>query len=187
MQWKDIPEEHSGCKALKHTPYNGSCSLGSWITKSWPIHGEAPSIGVQAACAVHRLARGRFVCHHGMNRGVTDLHPLDARSSFNFWRPSSSPWTCFDQFVRGQRIANARPKMRMPDLQNVFLSLRKRTFGRGAISVALGHVWTVPAVQEESDFSAKRSGAAMYTAYCRLEDYLCRDAATVAAGPDVIR
>ena len=35
-----------------------------------------------------------------------------------------------------------------------------------------GHVWTVPAVQEESDFSAKRSGAAMYTAYCRLEDYL---------------
>ena len=50
-----------------------------------------------------------------------------------------------------------------------------------------GHVWTVPAVQEESDFSAKRSGAAMYTAYCRLEDYLCRDAATVAAGPDVIR
>jgi hypothetical protein len=28
----------------------------------------------------------------------------------------------------------------------------------------LGHVWTVPAVQEESDLSAKRSGAAMYTA-----------------------
>jgi len=52
---------------------------------------------------------------------------------------------------------------------------------------ALGHVWTVPAVQEESDFSAKRSGAAMYTACCRLEDYLGRDAATVAAGPDVIR
>jgi hypothetical protein len=52
---------------------------------------------------------------------------------------------------------------------------------------AMGHVWTVPALQEESDFSAKRSGAAMYTAYCRLEDYLCRDAATVAAGPDVIR
>ena len=42
----------------------------------------------------------------------------------------------------------------------------------------LGHVWTVPAVQEESDVSAKRSGAAMYTAYCRLEDYLGRDAAT---------
>ena len=51
----------------------------------------------------------------------------------------------------------------------------------------LGHVWTVPAVQEESDVSAKRSGAAMYPAYCRLEDYLCRDAAAVAAGPDVIR
>ena len=50
-----------------------------------------------------------------------------------------------------------------------------------------GHVWTAPAVQEKSDVSAKRSGAAMYPAYFRLEDYLCRDAATVAAGPDVIR
>ena len=54
-------------------------------------------------------------------------------------------------------------------------------------SVAMGHVWTVPAVQEEFDLSAKRSGAAMYTAYCRLEDYLSRDAAAMAAGPDVIR
>jgi hypothetical protein len=51
----------------------------------------------------------------------------------------------------------------------------------------LGHVWTVPAVQVESDISAKRSGAVMYSAYCRLEDYLCRDAAAMAAGPDVIR
>ena len=39
----------------------------------------------------------------------------------------------------------------------------------------------------KSDFSAKRSGAAMYTAYSRLEGYLGRDAAAVAAGPDVIR
>ena len=30
--------------------------------------------------------------------------------------------------------------------------------------VAEGHVWTAPAVQEESDLSAKRSGAAMYPA-----------------------
>jgi len=44
-----------------------------------------------------------------------------------------------------------------------------------------------PRCKSKSDFSAKRSGAAMYTAYFRLEDYLCRDAATVAAGPDVIR
>jgi hypothetical protein len=58
---------------------------------------------------------------------------------------------------------------------------------RPAMATVQGHVWTVPALQEESDFSAKRSGAAMYTAYCRLEDYLCRDAAAVAAGPDVIR
>jgi len=40
------------------------------------------------------------------------------------------------------------------------------------------HVWTAPAVQEESDISAKRSGAAMYPAF---------DAAAMAAGPDVIR
>jgi hypothetical protein len=64
---------------------------------------------------------------------------------------------------------------------------RKRQLATKMRHVVKGHVWTVPAVQEESDFSAKRSGAAMYTAYCRLEDYLCRDAATVAAGPDVIR
>ena len=61
------------------------------------------------------------------------------------------------------------------------------TYRCTAVSVAVGHVWTVPAVQEESDFSAKRSGAAMYTACFRLEGYLCRDAAAVAAGPDVIR
>jgi len=36
----------------------------------------------------------------------------------------------------------------------------------------MGHVWTAPAVQEESDFSAKRSGAAMYPACFRLEDCL---------------
>jgi hypothetical protein len=47
----------------------------------------------------------------------------------------------------------------------------------------MGHVWTVPAVQEEFDYS----GAVMYSACCRLEDYLCRDAAVMAAGPDVIR
>ena len=50
-----------------------------------------------------------------------------------------------------------------------------------------GHVWTAPAVQEESDVLAKRSGAAMYTACFRLEGCLLRDAAAVAAGPDVIR
>ena len=64
---------------------------------------------------------------------------------------------------------------------------RKLTSGIIAISVARGHVWTAPAVQEEFDFSAKRPGAAMYAACCRLEGYLCRDAAVMAAGPDVIR
>jgi len=42
-------------------------------------------------------------------------------------------------------------------------------------------------VQEESDLSAKRSGAAMYAACFRLEDDLRSDAAAMAAGPDVIR
>jgi hypothetical protein len=35
--------------------------------------------------------------------------------------------------------------------------------------------------------SAKRSGAVMYPACFRLEDCLLRDAAAMAAGPDVIR
>ena len=52
---------------------------------------------------------------------------------------------------------------------------------------AKGHVWTAPAVQEESDLSAKRSGAAMYTACFSRRGSPRRDAAAVAAGPDVIR
>jgi hypothetical protein len=53
--------------------------------------------------------------------------------------------------------------------------------------IEMGHLWTAPAVQEESDFSAKRSGAVMYPAWFRLEDCLHCDAAALAAGPDVIR
>src|SRR6476659_9828994 len=44
-----------------------------------------------------------------------------------------------------------------------------------------------PRCKRKSDVSAKRSGAAMYPACFRLEACLCRDAAAVAAGPDVIR
>jgi hypothetical protein len=43
---------------------------------------------------------------------------------------------------------------------------RLATRGR---SIQKGHVWTAPAVQEESDLSAKRSGAAMYSACFRVE------------------
>ena len=50
-----------------------------------------------------------------------------------------------------------------------------------------GHVWTAPAVQEESDLSANRSGAAMYAACFSRRGSPRRDAAAVAAGPDVIR
>jgi hypothetical protein len=51
----------------------------------------------------------------------------------------------------------------------------------------VGSIPLVPAVQEESDYSAKRSGAVMYAACFRLEACLCGDAATMAAGRDVIR
>jgi hypothetical protein len=44
----------------------------------------------------------------------------------------------------------------------------------------------IATVQEESDVSAKRSGAVMYPACFRSEDCLLRDAAAMAAGPDVI-
>ena len=46
---------------------------------------------------------------------------------------------------------------------------RKRRPAVKMSPVAMGHVWTAPAVQEESDVSAKRSGAAMYPACFRLE------------------
>jgi hypothetical protein len=59
--------------------------------------------------------------------------------------------------------------------------------GQDMMARLMGHVWTAPAVQEESDVSAKRSGAVMYPACFRLEDCLLRDAAAMAAGPDVIR
>ena len=36
-------------------------------------------------------------------------------------------------------------------------------------NVMMGHVWTAPAVQGESDGSAKLSGAAMYPACCRMK------------------
>jgi len=44
-----------------------------------------------------------------------------------------------------------------------------------------------PRCKGKSDVSAKRSGAVMYPACFRLEDCLLRDAAAMAAGPDVIR
>jgi peptide/nickel transport system substrate-binding protein len=52
------------------------------------------------------------------------------------------------------------------------------SINRWAVRDSMGHVWTAPAVQEESDISAKRSGAAMYPAF---------ECSRLAAGPDVIR
>ena len=85
--------------------------------------------------------------------------------------------------VFSRLLSSALFVFQIDDVEMKFLSANSIS----EFSHGLGHVWTVPAVQEESDFSAKRSGAAMYTACFRLEDYLGRDAATVAAGPDVIR
>ena len=64
---------------------------------------------------------------------------------------------------------------------------RKRPSASAAQHVVKGHVWTVPAVQEEFDLSAKRSGAAMYAACFSRRGLPRRDAAAVAAGPDVNR
>ena len=66
-------------------------------------------------------------------------------------------------------------------------SPRNLTSGPNKKLVATGHVWTAPAVQEEFDLSAKRSGAAMYAACFSRRGLPRRDAAAVAAGPDVIR
>ena len=66
-------------------------------------------------------------------------------------------------------------------------SRQKRPKYESSRNVVMGHVWTAPAVQDESDLSAKRSGAAMYTACFSRRGLPRRDAAAVAAGPDVIR
>jgi hypothetical protein len=58
------------------------------------------------------------------------------------------------------------PDTEAQDLSPPDHHFRLATRGR---SIQMGHVWTMPAVQEESDVSAKRSGAAMYTACFRLE------------------
>src|SRR6266446_615650 len=42
---------------------------------------------------------------------------------------------------------------------------RKRKSIRDLVMSQKCHVWTAPAMQEESDVSAKRSGAAMYPAF----------------------
>jgi hypothetical protein len=43
--------------------------------------------------------------------------------------------------------------------------LQQRTYLVSVASAVECHVWTAPAMQEESDVSAKRSGAAMYPAF----------------------
>jgi hypothetical protein len=65
------------------------------------------------------------------------------------------------------------------------------TFRNAEIYVSEVTLWVMygrrPRCKRESDFSAKRSGAVMYSACFRLEACLHRDAAAMAAGPDVIR
>ena len=87
---------------------------------------------------------------------------------------------------------SGRPSDQRNRYRNLMSALRpfipqSRTLSCVAANDAKGHVWTAPAVQEESDLSAKRSGAAMYAACFSRRGLPRRDAAAVAAGPDVIR
>src|SRR5437660_8573362 len=64
---------------------------------------------------------------------------------------------------------------------------RKRTFAYAISTSALGHVWTAPAVQEESDvLRSVRVQPCIRPVFEWRSDLHC-DAAAVAAGPDVIR
>jgi hypothetical protein len=66
-------------------------------------------------------------------------------------------------------------------------STNRYRIGASQRTVVKGHVWTAPAVQEESDVSAKRSGAAMYPACFAWRIASITMQPDVAAGPDVIR
>jgi hypothetical protein len=59
-------------------------------------------------------------------------------------------------------IYHLREPQKIP--QVISLDPDSGSIGRIALSEVMGHVWTAPAVQGESDLSAKRSGAAMYPA-----------------------
>ena len=80
-------------------------------------------------------------------------------------------------FITATRTLSPSPEILIQKLQPSYANAQAE----------MGHVWTVPAVQEESDLSAKRSGAAMYAACFSRRGLPRRDAAAVAAGPDVIR
>jgi hypothetical protein len=66
-------------------------------------------------------------------------------------------------------------------------NLRSNDLASSAVHLPPALLRSLGEYEAESDFSAKCSGAAVCMAYCRLEDCLCRDAAAVAAGPNVIR
>ena len=78
-----------------------------------------------------------------------------------------STWHSVDKHSLGPRVRVIR--VGLSALQLLPLNTHLQTFRCIALSDTTGHVWTVPAVQEESDFSAKRSGAAMYPACFRVE------------------
>ena len=84
-------------------------------------------------------------------------------------------------------ILDSATRLCRADIGTLRLSEEGGARRKGEPSDSMGHVWTVPAVQEESDLSAKRSGAAMYAACFSRRGLPRRDAAAVAAGPDVIR
>jgi hypothetical protein len=114
--------------------------------------------------------------------GAPNLHLVDE----NFYRSAPTSRILSGEATRRHSPASISASVPCHNLSPRSARIPPPRKSRGR-SIQMGHVWTAPAVQEESDVSAKRSGAAMYTAYFRLEDCLCRDAAAVAAGPDVIR
>ena len=64
------------------------------------------------------------------------------------------------EFLHNQvKLGSQATQSRLP------LFPQQQTFLRPIVTSEKCHVWTAPAVQEESDISAKRSGAAMYPAF----------------------
>ena len=64
---------------------------------------------------------------------------------------------------------------------------RKRPSATAAQHVVMGHVWTAPAVQEESDVLRSVRVQPCIRPVFEWRTHLHFDAAAVAAGPDVIR
>jgi hypothetical protein len=118
---------------------------------------------------VHLVSR---ISLHPLACSGRQVH-LPARSSV-CWLPGSKT----KRAHRGSlgRVLIKSRLMTRPDQCPLWCALRTQVRHRDMSEKC--HVWTAPAMQEESDVSARRSGAAMYPAF---------ECSAMAAGPDVIR